>query len=134
MKRTWILALAAALAIPTAALADSPKPEPVPAWCGGSYGGDGTNFGECVSIEQKVQVAGQSSGIQEQTVSVPTKPEYPSTMVSFQDDRAVLDTGSVDKDGKAVTQELSLTYARSQDRAGELQGAGDGAGEGAAAE
>jgi hypothetical protein len=81
MKRTWILALAAALAIPTVALADSPKPEPIPAWCGGSYGSDGSNFGECVGVEQKVQVAGQASGLQEQTVRVPTRPASPSAMV-----------------------------------------------------
>ena len=125
MKRTWIVVLAAALAIPTMALADSPKPDPISAWCGGSYGAGGTSFGEFVSVQGKVQVAGESSGVKEQSVSVPTKPQYPAALVSFEGRKAVFDTGNADKDGKAIKQELNVQYVPTRDLSGETQGAGN---------
>ena len=132
MKWTWILVPMAVLGIPAMALADGPTPEPNVAWCGGSYGVGGTNFGDCVSVDTKVQVAGESSGVM-QSVSVPTKPEYPATMVTFEGDKALFDTGNVDKDGKAIKQELNVKYVPTRDLSGEFQGAGgDGDGVGAA--
>ncbi len=77
MKRAWIAVLMVALAVPATALAQ----EPQTAWCGGSHGPQGTNFGECVSVERDVNVAGQGSGLTRQKVRVPTKPENPSALV-----------------------------------------------------
>ena len=121
MKWTWILVPMAVLGIPAMALADGPTPEPTAAWCGGSYGVGGTNFGDCVSVDTKVQVAGESSGVM-QSVSVPTKPEYPATMVSFAGGKAMFDTGNVDKDGQAIKQELNLMYVPTADLSQEIQG------------
>jgi hypothetical protein len=121
MKWTWILVPMAALGIPAMALADGPTPEPTAAWCGGSYGVGGTNFGGCVSVDTNVQVAGESSGVK-QSVSVPTTPEYPATMVSFEGGKAMFDTGNVDKDGQAIKQELNLMYVPTADLSQEIQG------------
>ena len=74
MKRAWMVVfLMFAVVVPAAALAQAP----VGAWCGGSYGSEGTNFGECVSIGSGPQVAGQGSGLRSE-VMVPTRPEQPS--------------------------------------------------------
>ena len=77
MKRAWIAGLMVVLAVPATAIAQ----EAVGAWCGGSYGPQGTNFGECVSIERDARVAGQTSGLTNQKVRVPTKPENPPSLV-----------------------------------------------------
>ena len=77
MKHAWIAVLVVALAVPATVFAQ----EAVGAWCGGSHGPQGTNFGECVGVERDVQVAGQGSGLTRQTVRVPTKPERPSLLV-----------------------------------------------------
>lgn len=120
MKRMWIAVLVSVLAIPTIAGAQAPSADPTSAWCGGSYGAAGTSFGQCVSVEATTQVAGESSGIQGQRVSVPTQPEYPATMVSFEGDKAYFNSGNDRK-------ELNLSYVKSRDLSGEFQGAGGGA-------
>lgn len=72
MNRAWMVVLMLAVVAPAAAFAQAP----VGAWCGGSYGTEGTNFGECVSISSGPQVAGQGSGLRSEMV--PTRPEQPS--------------------------------------------------------
>lgn len=122
MKRTWVVALVAvASVIPTMALAEGP--EPIAAWCGGSYGAEGTNFGECVRVEARGRVAGTGTGIGEQLA--PTYPEYPSSAVMIDGNKAVYHTGKVDRDGKAITKELYLRYVAVPDRSDELQAPGD---------
>jgi hypothetical protein len=113
MKRAWIAVLVAVLAIPTMAAAQGPSADPISAWCGGSYGAAGTSFGQCVSVQTAAQVAGESSGINEQGVSVPTQPEYPATQVSFEGGKAFFD-------GK----ELNLSYVKGRDLSGEFQSPG----------
>ncbi|MGH7325733.1 MAG: hypothetical protein ACREJ9_13975 [Candidatus Rokuibacteriota bacterium] len=121
MKRTCVAVLVAvALVIPAIAFAE----EPVAAWCGGSYGAAGTNFGECVKVEAKARVAGATGGMREQTVSVPTFPEYPATMVTFERGRVIYDTGNVDKDGRAIKKELNLKFIAAPERFGEVEAPG----------
>lgn len=145
MKRTWVAVLVAvALVVPAIAVAedqdDLVRPRgsavglvapttavaeaPVAAWCGGSYGAAGTNFGECVRVEGKARVAGATGGMREQTVSVPTFPEYPATMVTFERGRVIYYTGNVDKDGKAITKELNLRFIAAPERFGEVEAPG----------
>jgi len=82
MRWTGVVAIAvAALAIPAMAFAQGQG-----AWCGGSYGSEGTNFGPCRAGQANPQVAGQASGIQGQ--SVQTVPQYPANQVTFRDGRA----------------------------------------------
>jgi hypothetical protein len=71
-----------ALVIPAMAFAQA---APVGAWCGGSYGAEGTNFGPCVGVQSGAQVAGQASGIQAQ--SGPSEPQYPAGQVEFDNGR-----------------------------------------------
>jgi hypothetical protein len=110
MRWTGVIAVAvAALAIPAMVFAqDAPG-----AWCAGSYGADGTNFGPCPTAQAGAQVAGQASGIQSQSVA--TQPQYPANQVSFQDGRAYFQK-----------QELNLNFRRSADRLNEVQSPGDG--------
>ncbi len=108
MRWTGVVAIAvAALAIPTMVFAQGS-----PAWCGGSYGAEGTNFGPCQAAQADPQVAGQASGIQSQRVQ--TEPQYPASQVTF-------------KDGKAYHngQELNLNYRVTSDRLNEVQSPGD---------
>ena len=77
MKRALIAAVVVALAVPAAAFAQ----EAVGAWCGGSHGSQGTNFGQCINVDRNARVAGQTSGLTHETMSVPTKPENPSPLV-----------------------------------------------------
>jgi hypothetical protein len=98
---------------------------PIPSWCGGSYhvtGGladkeyiemvksgqglsSGTNFGACEDVVKEVR--GLDGNVNE--VHIPTYPAVPTSQVSFEDDGRVLNyTGEVDKDGKAVVNELKL--------------------------
>ena len=82
MRWTGVVAIAVAtLAIPAMAFAQAE-----PAWCGGSYGSQGTNFGPCQAGMANPQVAGQASGVQAQ--SVQTVPQYPASQVTFRDGRA----------------------------------------------
>jgi len=110
MRWTGVVAVAvAALAIPAMVFAqDAPG-----AWCGGSYGAQGTNFGPCPTTQVGAQVAGQASGIQSQSVA--TQPQYPANQVSFQDGRAYFQK-----------QELNFNFQRSADRLNEVQSPGDG--------
>ena len=110
MRWTGVVAVAiAALAIPAMVFAqDAPG-----AWCGGSYGAEGTNFGPCPMTQAGAQVAGQASGIQSQSVG--TQPQYPASQVTFQDGRAYFQR-----------QELNLNFRPSADRLNEVQSPGDG--------
>lgn len=119
MKRAWMVVLVVALAVPAAAVAQ----EPVAAWCGGSYGANGTNFGECVKVDREVQVAGQGSGLKQQILSIPTQPEYPASMVTFEDGRAFFI--AADRDGRPVKQELYYRWGAAPDRSGEFQSPGN---------
>jgi len=117
MKHAWIAVLVTVLAIPAMAAAQGPSADPISAWCGGSYGAAGTSFGQCVNTETTTQVAGEGSGIKAQAVSVPTKPEYPATQVSFEGGKAFFDDGAGKK-------ELNLNYVKVSDLSGEFQGPG----------
>ena len=106
MRWTGVVALAAvALVIPAMAFAQA---APIGAWCGGSYGAEGTNFAPCVATQSGAQVAGQASGIQPQVG--PTEPQYPAGQVTFENGRAVYNK-----------QVLNLSYGRSRDRSAEPQ-------------
>src|SRR5262249_25654707 len=108
MKRMGIVALAAmALVIPVMAFAQAP----IGAWCGGSYGAEGTNFAPCVGFQSDVQTAGQASGIQPQIV--PTEPQYPAGQVTFENGQAVFNK-----------QPLNLHYGSARDRYNEVQSGG----------
>jgi len=109
MKRIAAVVVAVALVIPTMAFAQSTG-----AWCGGSYGADGTNFGPCMPIESGAQVAGQASGVQGQSGA--TAPQYPATGVTFEDGKAYYNK-----------QELRLNWSAFPDRTNEIQ-AGDSGG------
>jgi len=110
MRWTGVVAIAvAALAIPAMVFAQG---APMGAWCGGSYGPEGTNFGPCPAGQSGAQVAGQASGIQSQSVA--TQPEYPANQVTFQDGKAYFNK-----------QELNFNYRAVPDRLNEIQGAGD---------
>lgn len=105
MRRMGIVALAAmALVIPVMAFAQAP----VGAWCGGSYGAEGTNFAPCVAAPSGAQVAGQASGIQPQMAA--TEPQYPAGQVTFENGQAVYNK-----------QVLNLNYGRVRDRSAEPQ-------------
>jgi hypothetical protein len=99
----------AALAIPAMVFAqDAPG-----AWCGGSYGAEGTNFGPCPAAQSGAQVAGQASGIQSQSVA--TQPQYPANQVTFRDGKAYFQQ-----------QELNLNFKESANRLDEVQSPGSG--------
>ena len=105
MKWTGIVALAAmALVIPVMAFAQAP----VGAWCGGSYGAEGTNFAPCVAAPSGAQVAGQASGIQPQMGA--TEPQYPAGQVTFENGQAVYNK-----------QVLNLNFGPVRDRSAEPQ-------------
>jgi len=107
MRWTGVVAIAvAALAIPTMVFAQGS-----PAWCGGSYGPESTNFGPCQAGLANPQVAGQASGVQAQ--SIKTEPQYPASQVTFRDGRAYHNG-----------QELNLNF-RSFPERNDFQGAGD---------
>ena len=110
MRWTGVVAIAiAALAIPAMVFAqDTPG-----AWCAGSYGTEGTNFGPCPLTQTGAQIAGQASGIQNQSVG--TQPQFPANQVTFQNGRAYFQS-----------QELNLNFKPSADRLNEVQAPGDG--------
>ena len=107
MKWTAVVAVFAvvALVIPVMAFAQA---APTGAWCGGSYGAEGTNFGPCMAAQTGAQVAGQASGIQAQ--SGPTEPQYPAGQVSFERNQAFF-----------KQQPLSLSYRPARDRSGDVE-------------
>jgi len=107
MRWTRVVATLAVftLIIPTMTFAQA---APIGAWCGGSYGAEGTNFTPCMDVQSEVQTAGQASGIQPQIV--PTEPQYPAGQVTFENGQA-----SFNK------QLLNLKYSPARDRANEVQ-------------
>ena len=109
MRWTGVIAVVlVALAIPAMVFAqDAPG-----AWCGGSYGAEGTSFAPCQAAQAGAQVAGQASGIQSQSVA--TQPQYPANQVMFQNGKAYFQK-----------QELNLNFKPSADRLNETQGLGD---------
>jgi len=110
MRWTGVVAIAViALAIPAMVFAQGAS---VGAWCGGSYGSEGTNFGPCPAVQSGAQVAGQASGIQSQSVA--TEPQYPANQVTFEHGKAYFNK-----------QELNLNFKASPDRLQEVQGASD---------
>jgi hypothetical protein len=110
MKWTGVVvAVMAVVALAVPAFAQAPG-----AWCGGSYGAEGTNFAPCPTAQSDPQVAGQASGIQGQNVA--TQPQYPATQVTFEDGKAMFNK-----------QPLNLPYVAGQDRIHEIQ-AGDSGG------
>ena len=109
MRWTGVVAVAiAALAIPAMVFAQAAPG----AWCGGSYGAEGTNFGPCPAAQAGAQVAGQASGMQSQSVA--TQPQYPASQVTFENGRAYYQR-----------QELNLNFKHSADRLNEIQSPGD---------
>lgn len=114
MKRAWIAGLVVVLALPAVAAAQ----DGVAAWCGGSYGARGTNFGECVTTDRDVQLAGQGSGFKP-GMTLQTRPEYPSAMVTFEDGKATfVDSAS------GVKQPLNLSWGQIPDYASAIQSPG----------
>ena len=109
MRWTGVVTVAiAALAIPAMVFAqDAPG-----AWCAGSYGAEGTNFGPCPTTQTNAQVAGSSSGIQSQSVG--SQPQYPASQVTFQNGRAYYQN-----------QELNINFKPAADRLNEVQSPGD---------
>ncbi|MGH7345937.1 MAG: hypothetical protein ACREK4_13570 [Candidatus Rokuibacteriota bacterium] len=81
------------------------------AWCAGSYGAEGTNFGPCPAAQAGAQVAGQASGIQSQSVA--TQPQYPASQVNFRDGKAYFQN-----------QELNLNFKASAERFDEIEAPG----------
>jgi hypothetical protein len=67
MRWTGVVATLAvfALIIPAIAFA---QPALIGAWCGGSYGAEGTNFAPCVGVQSGAQTAGEASSIQPQII------------------------------------------------------------------
>lgn len=105
MRWTGIVALTAVLAIPAMAFAQA---APIFAWCGGSYGAEGTNFAPCMLVPSGAQVAGQASGIQPHMS--PTEPQYPADQVTFENGQAIFNK-----------QVLNLNFAPSRDRSAESE-------------
>ena len=105
----WTVVVAAlatfALLVPAMAFAQAVSPG---AWCGGSYGAEGTNFAPCVDVQSGVQTAGQASGVQPPIV--PTEPQYPAGQVTFENGRAIFSG-----------QPLNLNYSPARDRSHEIQ-------------
>src|SRR5262245_29805356 len=111
MRWTVVVAVLAmfALLVPVMALAEAASSG---AWCGGSYGPEGSNCASCVGVQREVQTAGQASGIQSQIV--PTEPQYPAGEVTFATGQALFNR-----------QPLSLNYRRARDRSHEVQSGGE---------
>jgi len=107
MSRTWVVSVlvVVALIIPTMTFSQA---VPIGAWCGGSYGAEGTNFGPCPTVQSGAQVAGPASGIQAQRG--PTEPQYPASQVAFEDGRAFFNK-----------EPLNLGYTRFADRTDDIQ-------------
>jgi hypothetical protein len=110
MKWTGVaVAVMAVVALAVPAFAQAPG-----AWCGGSYGAEGTNFAPCPTAQTSPQVAGQASGVLGQSVSA--EPQYPAGQVTFEDGQAMFNK-----------QPLHLQWVQGQDRINEFQ-AGDSGG------
>ena len=85
---------------------------PIGAWCGGSYGAEGTNFAPCVGVQSGAQTAGEASSIQPQIVT--TEPQYPAGQVTFENGQAIFNK-----------QPLNLNYSPARDRSNEVQSDGE---------
>jgi len=109
MKWTGVVALFAVVAFAVPAFAQAPG-----AWCAGSYGAEGTNFGPCPSAQSGPQVAGSASGVQPQSVT--TEPQYPASQVTFEDGKAMYDK-----------KPLQLNFRSFPDRSKDIESPGDGA-------
>ena len=107
MRRTGVIAVLAMVTLVSPAMAFA-QASPIGAWCGGSYGAEGTNFGPCMPAQSGAQVAGQASGIQPQMG--PTEPQYPAGQVTFENGQAVYNK-----------QVLNLSFGPSRDRSREPQ-------------
>lgn len=109
--RVVVLLVAAVSVIPAMAFGHG---APAGAWCGGSYGEEGTNFSVCPSGPSNPQVAGPASGISGQGGS--TEPQYPASQVTFGEDGRP----------RFNQQPLNLQFVPSPDRSREIQtGGGD---------
>ena len=111
MRWTGVVAALAVFALLISAMAFA-QGAPIGAWCGGSYGAEGTNFAPCVGVESGVPTAGQASGIQPQIV--PTEPQYPAGQVTFENGQAIFNE-----------QPLNLNYSPARDRSREVQSGGE---------
>lgn len=107
MKWTAVVAVFAVVAVVIPAMAFA-QAAPTGAWCGGSYGAEGTNFAPCMAAQSGAQIAGQASGIQAQ--SGPTEPQYPAGQVMFEGGQAFFNN-----------QPLSLSFKPARDRSGEVE-------------
>jgi hypothetical protein len=107
MRWTEVVATLAvfALIIPAIAFA---QPALIGAWCGGSYGAEGTNFAPCVGVQGGAQTAGEASSIPPQIV--PTEPQYPAGQVTVENGQTIFNK-----------QPLNLNYSPARDRANEVQ-------------
>jgi hypothetical protein len=107
MRWTRVVATLAVfpLVIPAIAFAQA---TPIGAWCGGSYGAEGTNFAPCVGGQSGARTAGEASGIQPQIT--PTEPQYPAGQVTFENGQAIFNK-----------QPLNLNHSPARDRANEVQ-------------
>jgi hypothetical protein len=108
MKWMGVIAMFAVVAFAVPAFAQTG------AWCGGSYGAEGTNFAPCPTAQTDPQVAGSASGVQAQSVT--TQPQYPASQVTFEDGKAMFDK-----------KQLNLNYRSFPDRSREIEAPGDGA-------
>ena len=108
MKWTGVVAVFAVVAFAVPAFAQET------AWCGGSYGAEGTNFAPCPTTQTSPQVAGSASGVQGQSVT--TEPQYPATQVTFENGQAVYNK-----------QPLHLNFRQGADRTKDFEAPGDGA-------
>src|SRR5438128_1024049 len=79
MKWTGVVTVFAVVAFAITAMAFAQAP--VGAWCAGSYGAEGINFGPYPSVQADAQVVGLLLGTQDQSVS--TVPHYPTIDMTF---------------------------------------------------
>jgi hypothetical protein len=107
MKWTAVVAVFAVVALIVPAMAFA-QTAPAGAWCGGSYGAEGTNFAPCMAAPAGAQVAGQASGIPAQ--SGLTAPQYPAGQVTFERGQAFFNG-----------QPLSFSYKPGRDRSGDVE-------------
>jgi hypothetical protein len=107
MRWTRVVATLAVLTLVIPAVAFA-QPALIGAWCGGSYGAEGTNFAPCVGVQGGAQTAGEASSIPPQIV--PTEPQYPAGQVTVENGQTIFNK-----------QPLNLNYSPTRDRANEVQ-------------
>jgi hypothetical protein len=84
------------------------------------YGARGTNFGGCVATDRDVRLAGQGSGLRP-GMSVQTRPEFPSALVTFEDGRPMY----VDR-ASGVKRQLNMNWVAGPDYSHQTQSPGGG--------